>query len=404
MKISKWWGLAAVGLLFCAALAGSGRLRGASAETKPSASAAPKTVPVVLTAAQTRDFDDAVSSQGNLKAKNYALVSPRLNGVLDQVFVREGDLVQAGQTRLFQTDSLKLQKSVEMSRQEVAVARCALKEKEAAAEKTEAEYRKAKLDFERYQDLYKQKIVSLDAFEDKQSAFDQLTAVRKYNQTLIELSREELKRAETALAVAEKDLRDASSLAPIDGVVSQRLAEPGEMGAPGSPVVRIDDVQALEASAHLPAQFYARIMVGRTKVRIGNDRQDWGELTVDYKSPTIDPTLRTFEIKCRLAGNRDTGAVPGALAQMTVILAEHEGLGVPTAAVVQRAGKSAVFLNADGAAKMVTVQTGLETGGWTEILPPAGQPVPFAAATPVVSMGQFLLNDGTPITPRAEGE
>jgi len=112
---------------------------------------------------------------------------------------------------------------------------------------------------------------------------------------------------------------------------------------------------------------------------------------VSYKSPTIDTTLRTFEIKCvlPLSGKNE---VPGALADITVLLESRPGVGVPTKAIQLRGGRPVVFVVEGNVARMVPVEPGIDTDGWTEL---AGNNL--EAGAPVVSMGQFLLNDGTPV-------
>jgi len=355
-----------------------------------------RAIPVEVTLAQGRHFEDVVSVQGSLKSRNFALVSPRIQGALAEVFVREGDEVKGGETRLFQTDSLKLEKAVEFARQALNVARCAREEKEAGAEASEAQYRKAESDYSRYRALLEARISSTSEYEDKQSDFDQKSAMRKDAQALVALAKEEERRAQTTLSMAEKDLKDSLVLAPISGRVSRRMAEPGEMGTPGAPVIRIDDVSDLEASAYLPAQYYPGVKPGQTHVRIASESDSARDYVISYKSPTVDGTLRTFEIKCPVAGNADW-AVPGALAQMDVILAEKDALGVPGDAVCLRADRKVVFLADGSKARMVTVNTGLETDGWSEI---AGSVLPDKS--PVITRGQSFLDDGASIAIRQE--
>ena len=95
-----------------------------------------RVIPVRTAKAERRKFADAVAVQGTLKARNYALVSPRVAGAIEAVFVREGDPVKAGETKLFQIDHVKLEQAVAVARQSLAVAHCALEEQKAAAEKT----------------------------------------------------------------------------------------------------------------------------------------------------------------------------------------------------------------------------------------------------------------------------
>lgn len=351
-------------------------------------------VSVVLAKVEMRKFSEAVQVQGNLKAKNYALVSPRVGGVLEKIFVREGDDVAAGETPLFQTDNIVLGKTVEIARQNLKVAHSSVLEKDANKSVTETELNKAESDYKRYQKLIEQKTVSEDAFESVQANYEKQKATFKHRQSEVDLEREKEKKAETDLAIAEKNMKDSLVLAPISGKVSQRMAEPGEMGAPGVPIIRIDDIMELEASGFLPGKYYDRIHLDSTKVQIGSDGQWWDAYPIIYKSPTIDPTLRTFEIKCSVKGD-NRRIVPGALVEMRVVLNEKESMGVPIRAIQQRNSTSNVFITEGNIARMINVETGLETEGWVEIA--SGNLPPDAR---VIVQGGFLLNDGKAILPQ----
>ena len=193
------------------------------------------------------------------------------------------------------------------------------------------------------------------------------------------------------LQIAEKDLRDSLVYAPITGKVSMRLSEPGEMGQPGKPIIRIEDPSLIEVSAFLPAQYYQQVIPGGTEMRIKVYDLDVGKQKISYKSPTIDPKLRTFEIKCRLV-NPPEGIVPGVMAKIEVLLQEKSGLGIPSSAVQIRGGRPVVFVVRGETAHMIGVKTGLETDGRLELL--EGE---LAENKPVVTMGQFLLNEGSAV-------
>ena len=68
-------------------------------------------VPVVLERIATHSFAETVEAQGTLRAKRFALVSPKVDGTLLEVYVREGDRVTEGQTPLFRTDDLRLREA-----------------------------------------------------------------------------------------------------------------------------------------------------------------------------------------------------------------------------------------------------------------------------------------------------
>ncbi|HOX38397.1 MAG TPA: efflux RND transporter periplasmic adaptor subunit [Candidatus Brocadiia bacterium] len=371
-----------------------GRMGKLKQARKPAENAqtAVRAIPVVLAEVQVRKLEETVSAKGTLEARNFALVSPRIPGVLEEVAVREGDDVKAGETALLRTDRLKLEKAVEIARQNHKVATCARQEKEAYLEKIEVELRKAKADYDRYKSLLEEKVVTRNAYELMETSYDKARASQGHAASLLQLAREEETKAASAVGIAEKDLKDATVLAPISGKVSRRMAEPGEMGAPGIPALRIDDLTAIEASAYLPGQYYERITKGETRIRLGANGQWWGEYAVSYKSPTVDPTLRTFEIKCDLAGD-GARIVPGALVDAVAIFSQREAVAVPSESVQRRAGGLALFIADGQIARMKMIQTGLESDGWIEVT--GGE---IKAGDRVAVKGQFLLNDGSVIT------
>jgi len=234
----------------------------------PDKSLVNRRIPVVLTPATLQIFEQRVVVQGNVEAKKFAIVSPRIPGTIEAVFVDEGDSVIANETKLFQTDAMKLKKTVEIKKHELAVAQCERREKVANLEKTEADLHKTELDYNRFKRLFEKQAVTADAFEQQESRYKQILAFRKYAQAQVELSAEKEHQADAALAISEKDLADTIVYAPISGKISRRLREPGEMGQPGQPVVRIDDISVVEVSAYLPAQYYSKIIPDQTGMNI----------------------------------------------------------------------------------------------------------------------------------------
>jgi len=353
-------------------------------------------VAVVTTPASRRDFERSLVVQGNVEAKHFAMVSPRIGGAIETIDVDEGDAVIADQTILFRTDAVALEKNVQISGHALTVAECAQREAGANLEKNRADFHKAKLDYERFERLYEQQAVTADAFEQQQSRYAQLDAVVKLTVAQVDLTSARTDQARAALAIAEKDLADATIVAPIDGKVSLRLREPGEMGDVGKPVIRIDDTSVVEVAAFLPAQYYAAIVPGQTTLRVAVSGIEIGRRVITYKSPTIQPKLRSFEIKCVLT-DPPAGVAPGAMAQLVVVLESQQGLGVPSAAFEQRGGRSVVFVIENNTARQVPVTPGIETDGWTEVVDSE-----LAEGAAVVTMGQYMVQAGTLVTVQKE--
>ncbi|MBN2372691.1 efflux RND transporter periplasmic adaptor subunit [bacterium] len=355
-------------------------------------------IPVVTTPVRIRKFEERLNVHGTLEAKHFAVVSARTPGAIENIFVDEGDRVVAGKTRLFQIDALKLKRNVEKEAQEVSVTKYARIEAEANLERVQADFHKAEIDYERFKRLFQKKAVTAEAMEGQESRYKQTEAQLRYARTSVDLAGEKEKKAEAALAIAEKDLRDALVYAPITGRISRKIREIGEMAQPGQPVLRIEDPSVIEVSAYLPAEYYDRIIPEETPMYIKVYGDELRDRTVTYKSPTIHPQLRTFEVKC-LIKDPPENFVPGALAEVAILLERRDGLGVPTDAVQIRGERSVIFTVQDQTARMIEVNTGLETDGWTEI-----RDSKLPENTPIVTMGQFLLNDGAAVRiQRGEG-
>jgi RND family efflux transporter MFP subunit len=225
----------------------------------------------------------------------------------------------------------------------------------------------------------------------------QLQAAEKLSQALVNLAAAQEDQAKASLTIAQKNLADATIVAPISGKVSARLLEPGEMGSPGIPVLRIDDTTVVEVAAFLPAQYYPDVVSGQTLMTIQVVGIDVGRHTITYKSPTINPKLRTFEVKCLLT-NPPEGVAPGAMAQINVILESRKALGVPSAAIQQRSGHNVVFVVKDHISHQVIIQPGIEMDGWTEI-----REGDVTEEVAVVTMGQYMIEEGTRVAVQKEG-
>ena len=376
--------------LIAAILTGCGRNSASGTNTDQEA-ANVIALPVRTQAATNRVFERRLTVQGTLEAKRFANVAARVGGNLDAIWVYEGDAVTAGETRLFQIDPVGLSNAVTVAEQDLAIARAGLAVAQASSEKVKAEARKASLDYERFNRLYKEKKVSPNEYEIADTLHRQAQAGIAVAEAQVTLARSQASQAEAALAIAHKDLDDARVVAPLSGIISLRDAEPGEQMAVGRRILQIVDLGLIEAAAFLPASYYTDIAVGTTSFRLAVNGRAAGTHAVTYRSPTINPVLRTFEIK-GIVNNTAGLAVPGSMADVTLVFESRSGVGVPGETVLARATQQIVFIVRNGKVVQTPVMTGYENDGWIEIL--SG----LEAGAEIVTEGQTQLRDGQPVT------
>lgn len=383
-------------------------------------------VQVAVRRAQSRRFVELARTQGTLVSRNYSYASPRQDGLIVDIPVREGDWVVKDETVLFTMDDVILKQNVETAERNLDVAKFSLVEKEAGYEKDEADRVRMQRDWERDQTLVKNGTITERDFDTTKANYDKAIAQMKYAESLVELAKSQVKVAESALVKAKKDLADAVVKAPLNGFVTLRAKEPGQSGKPGEAILRIDDVEVLEATGYLPARHYARIVAEsqRTAARllaklhpalaehVPVEDRDFPisavTLTVEgsdpiqrpltYKAQAVDQGLRTFKIKADIAGDGQR-LVPGLLVDIAVELSSDEGVGVPKTALAERRGGTVVFVVESGKAKMIPVELGLESDGWVRV-----KSDNLPAGAPVIDGGQTLeqINDGSPVHVREE--
>ena len=339
--------------------------------------------------AEPRTFERRITVQGNLQSKYVANVAARIAGNLDAIFVDAGDPVEANKTDLFQIDPITLKNAVTASEQQLAVTKASLEVARATLGKSEAEAGKVEMDVGRYQRLYKDGRVTPNEFELRQVQYVQAKAGLAVSKAQASLSESQVEQAVATLEISRKNLKDSKSVAPISGFVTHRSKEPGEQVSLGEVVLRIEDPSYIEAIAYLPAEYYADVTPGKTQARLTIAGRDGGTFIVTYRSPVINTTLRTFEIKGKAESKE---AVAGAMADMTIVFESRKAIGVPSNSLLIRNDSPSVFVTKEGKATLIKVQTGLTNDGWTEIR------TGLEEVDSVVTEGQTQLREGMTVT------
>lgn len=377
------------GMIFIAAavalLAAGCRARSGKNPKGRSAAMAVRTASV-----ERRIFTESLRVQGTIAAVRRAVVSARMPGALDALYVDESAAVTNGQP-LFQTDKVNLENAVAIERQNLRVAEASVAEAEAGLRQAEAGYGKAALDLERFRRLYEEdRVVAKDAFERIDLAHKQAATVLERAKAAAVLVAARKDQAATALRIAEKQLSDSLVRAPFDGVVTRRLKEPGEFVGAGVPVFGIEDPRQLEALFTLGEEWFSRIEPGSTRVRIAAAGMPPVEAAVSVRLPSVHAVARTVTVKVLLPPG--CGFAPGMICDAEVVFAQHEGWGVPAEAVGTRDGIPVVFVVDGGTARQREVRPGLRDDGHLELLD--GESL---VGQPVVVEGQVFLNAGSPV-------
>jgi RND family efflux transporter MFP subunit len=362
LAVGRWvkW----CGLLVLTAVVGCSEKAPQRAETRP--------LVRVGAARQGVTFVDALRVQGTVRAKDAAGVSARIPGTIDAVFVDEGARVKKGDA-LFQVDRQNLENAVRAAKDDLAMAKAKLAQSEVTVGK-------AKMDAERMERLFAGAAVTKDALEKAQVAAKSAAAA-------LEAAQATVTKAETGLAVSEKNLSDSCVRAPYDAIVTRKHRNVGDYVGPGVCVFSVENPSVYEVSFSLNAAHFVRVKLDKTVVRLAQPLAGKRDLPITYRAPTVNAVTRTFEVRAQLPRTEDVAA--GMLLDGEIVFASHTGQGVPSSAVADRGGSDAVFTVVDGKAVRIAVETGLETDGWREIVRPVLGP-----EKKIILEGMLLVNEG----------
>lgn len=274
---------------------------------------------------------------GTVEALESVRVASRLMGYIRDIAVVEGQAVKAGQ-RLFTIDPLDIEGAVEQ-------ARLGLKQAEDARKDAEADYK-------RFENLYKDEVVTRQNYEKMKLNYDM--AVTRAAQ------------AKAGLGTAQGQMRYATVTSPINGVVTQKLANEGDIAAPGHPVLMVENPARLQVRGSVSEDIHRGLKLG-AQVMVEVDGQDQAVAArVARLAPAADPMTHSYTVKLDIAA---PGLKSGAFARILFPTGKRTVLAVPEAAVLERAGIVGVFVvDAQGAAQYRMVRLGKQEGGLVEVL------------------------------------
>jgi RND family efflux transporter MFP subunit len=304
-KSLKWIVLAVVLLAVVAGAlrALSARQQRAAAEAAaPKAQAVAELAPTDVLKLQDIELTQGLPVSGSLRAVNSAVVKARVAGELHGLTVREGDTVTAGQV-IARIDATEYQARLRQAQQQAEAAR--------------AQIDIAQRQWDNNQALVDQGFISRTALD---TSLNNLNAAKSTWQAAV-----------AAVDLAKKTLDDAVLRAPIAGVVSQRLAQPGERVAVDGKVVEIVDLGRLELEATLSAADSVQVRVGQeARLQVEGMAQP-----VAARVARINPSAQagSRSVLAYLVLADATGLRQGLFAQGQLATGRAAGPAVPLAAV-----------------------------------------------------------------------
>ncbi|MBX3027966.1 HlyD family efflux transporter periplasmic adaptor subunit [bacterium] len=200
-----------------------------------------------------------------------------------------------------------------------------------------------------------------------------------------------------AAARLARDLagRDIALAAPFEGVVADRLHNPGEQVAPSDVLVELFDPRSLIVLAQVPLARSAEVRAGQPAlVRLGGTTIDGRVAAV---VTAVSPQSLTVPVRIALTAPAPVALLHAAADCHITVAVHDQALLVPSAALLadDRSEHGTVMVVADGVARRRAVRIGLRADDVVELFEGV------AAGELVVVSGHYGLPDGAAVTPQA---
>lgn len=187
------------------------------------------------------------------------------------------------------------------------------------------------------------------------------------------ISKQQIEQLEVQLEVAKSS---ASNLAenttltsPINGVVTQRNYDSGDMPA-GMHILQIENFNPVKLIINVSENLYTSITKGMqvaVLMDVYPDEEFSGKIALIH--PTINQASHTFPIEVHIQ-NADSRIRPGMFARVNINLGSKESILVPDASVLKQVGSNDrhVFVVEDGKAVKRVITIGQHLGGYYEVV------------------------------------
>jgi len=393
MQLTGKLKLALVMLLLVAAGAFVASCGGSKANVRkdePAANAEPAAVEVTTAAAIKRDLPRFFEATGSLAGDQQTDVAPQTSGKVVAVGVDIGSYVRRGQM-LVRLDDAELKLRVAQASAQVEQAKAAVRQAEekiglrsgqafdpnrvadVAAAKVTLEL--AEKNLTRAEKLIESGDVSRSFYDEQRARRDQLReqyevalAQARQNYAGVDVARTNVANAQAQLALAQKNLQYAVIPAPIDGYVSERVADLGEYVSPQQKVVTIVRTNPLRIRIDVPEQSIPEVKVGQS---VSISTSAWPDKNFSGRvariAPNVSATSRTLTVEAEIE-NSNNALKPGQFATVRILQERAEpAVLIPARAVRNEAGVNRVYVIKNGHAEQRLVQTGQTEGDLIEV-------------------------------------
>jgi RND family efflux transporter MFP subunit len=294
-------------------------------------------VKVTVQPAAERAMPSAEDYVGNIRSRQAIMISTKMMGRVQRIFVEEGQAVRKGQP-LLEVDASE--------------ARSAYDQSKAGVDAADVAVRNAERDHERFKSLFEQKAVTKHQLEQVEMG--------------LAAARAQKAQAEANLRMSSALLSYGKILAPDDGIITKKWMDAGNLAYPGAPILTLENPKNLEISVSVPEEKARQLAAGQQAQVTVDSLGTTLSLPVTAVVAAADPMTRTSIVKLSIPDNQ--GLAPGQFAHVRFDALASKVLSVPASAVVSEGQMDGVFVAEGPVARLRWIQLGQRSEEWAQVI------------------------------------
>jgi len=372
----------------------------------------PMPLNVDVASAQRRDIATYINLDGQIAPLEQSTLAFQQSGTITAINVNVGDHVSQGQllakiddstlrSQLAQAQAQAAQQSASAQGAQVGLP-VQVQQNTAAVDTAKAALANAQLVYNQDLQLFKQGYVSQAQLESARAAYVQ--AQNQYRNSQIGMRNNDVSaqnvRAQQAGAQAASaqantlrtQISQTSLYAPYDGVITQRILDPGAFAGPQAPVLALSRINTVWVNINVPDADLAYVRPG-THVTFTSSSLPAKTFSANVGTVNAVPTQGTLSYLARIQMTNPGDVLRGGMLVSASIVKEQQknALVVPRAAIAQTdQGNSVYIVGADNKAKQVPVNVGVQTDTLSQVSGPGIEP-----GTKVITTRPDALKDGS---------
>jgi RND family efflux transporter MFP subunit len=335
-------------------------------------------IPVSVATVAVGDVADAFEAGGVVQARATATITARILAPVVAVRVAPGDRVRAGQ-ELLRLDGGDLAAQARRARAAGVVADQDVTAAASDRQAAEAELVLARATHARIAGLHAKRSATAQELDDATGALRAAEARAAGADARSQAARSGVDVARASVEAADATESFARLTAPFDGVVTEKLVDPGNMAAPGMPLLRLEDTRDFRLHVHVDESRVGQIPPGAA-VTVAFESDATGTTsTVEGRvvevERAVDADARAFLVKILLPA--EPGLRSGMFGRARFAGRPRPVVTVPAAALLRRGQLTSVFVVEQDVARLrlvnvsgTEVLAGLAEGEVVVVAPP----------------------------------